>query len=130
MALGAFVACTPFVGLHLGIAFVLATLLRQNRVWAMIGSRLSSTPIFLAITFGEIEIAHRLRTGAWVALGWHDAAARGRELLTDWLLGTVLLGMPIAALTGLLAFLAATRWHRVSSRRLAAPRPPSSEFPP
>jgi hypothetical protein len=113
VALGAFIACTPFLGFHLWIALALASLLRLNRVWAMIASRLSSTPILLATTFGEIELAHRLRTGAWVAMNWHDAFVQARELVSDWILGTFLVGAPIASCAGLAAFAAARRWQRL-----------------
>ncbi len=116
MALGAFIACTPLLGFHLWIALGLASLLRLNRVWAMIASRLSATPILLATTFGEIEIAHRLRVGAWVAMNWHDAFAQARELVADWILGTLLVGGPIAACAGLGAFALAQRWQRLKSR--------------
>jgi len=116
VALGAFIACTPLLGFHLWLALGLASLLRLNRVWAMIASRLSATPILLATTFGEIEIAHRLRTGAWVAMNWHDAFAQARELVADWILGTLLVGGPIAACAGLVAFALAQRWQRLKSR--------------
>jgi uncharacterized protein (DUF2062 family) len=130
VALGAFIACTPFLGFHFWIALGLASLFRLNRLWAMIASRLSSTPILLATTFAEIELAHRLRTGAWVAMNWHDAFAEARELVADWILGTILVGIPIAACAGLAAAAAARRWQRLSQNRLEAPRLPSSESQP
>jgi uncharacterized protein (DUF2062 family) len=130
VALGAFVACTPLIGFHFWISLGLATLFRLNRPWAMIASRLSSTPILLLTTSAEIEVAHKLRTGAWVAMSWHDAFAHGRELLFDWILGTVLVGAPIAALAGTLACVLAHRWRRLTPRTLEAPHLPSSESQP
>ena len=51
VGVGAFVACTPLIGFHLWLALGFATLLKLNRLWAMIGSRLSTTPILLVTTF-------------------------------------------------------------------------------
>jgi uncharacterized protein (DUF2062 family) len=129
VALGAFIACTPFLGFHFWIALALAHLLRLNRVWAMIASRLSSTPILLLTTFAEIETAHRLRTGSWVAMDWHSAFAAGRELVLDWILGTPLIGLPVATCVGLGAAALARRWQRLKPHTPPAPPQPSSESP-
>jgi uncharacterized protein (DUF2062 family) len=128
VAVGAFTACTPFLGFHLGIAVVLATLLRLNRPWAMIASR-TPPPLFLAITFAEIELAHRLRTGRWAPIELHSALAQARELTIDWALGTLIVGVPLAALVGLLAWVIARRWQRLNPRTPGAVRRPSSESP-
>jgi uncharacterized protein (DUF2062 family) len=128
VAVGAFTACTPFLGFHLGIAVVLATLFRLNRPWAMIASR-TPPPLFVAITFAEIELAHRLRTGRWAPIGLHSALAQARELTIDWAWGTLIVGVPLAALIGLLAWAIARRWQRLNPRTPAAVRRPSSESP-
>ena len=107
IAVGVFAGCTPFLGLHMWIALALATVLRLNRLWAFVGSRISFTPIFAFITFGEIESAHRLRAGAWLRLSPHDALEHGKELLGDWLVGTVLVGGALAATLGFVAYVAA-----------------------
>lgn len=129
VAVGAFVACTPLVGFHLGLAFAFATILKLNRIWAMIGSRLSTTPIFLVTTFGEIQLAHRLRTGSWVPMGLHQALAQAPELVRDWAIGSVIVGAAVAAVAGLVAATLARRWEQVNPRALEALRPPSSEYP-
>jgi uncharacterized protein (DUF2062 family) len=129
VGLGAFAACTPFIGAHLWISLGLATLFRLNRLWAAIGSRLSMTPILLLTTFSEIQVAHRLRTGTWVAMSWHQAFDHGKELLLDWIAGTVLVGGPIAITLGLVAYSLARRWQqRLTQRTLDAPPLPTSEF--
>jgi hypothetical protein len=93
------------------MAMALATLLGLNRLWALAGSRISFTPVFAGIAFCEIELAHRLRTGVWAELSPHDAIARGKELLGDWLLGTLVVGAVLSTAFGLAAYLAARRWH-------------------
>jgi uncharacterized protein (DUF2062 family) len=98
VGVGAFVGCTPLMGLHAGIAFVAATLLRLNRLWAVAGSRVSFVPLFAVISFTEIQAAHRLRTGAWAPLSVEEVLARGKELLADWCIGSVLVGGFVAVL--------------------------------
>jgi uncharacterized protein (DUF2062 family) len=130
VGVGAFVACTPLLGLHLWLALGLATLLRLNRLWTLIASRLSSTPVLLVTAFCEIETAHRLRTGRWVPLAPHEALRHGRELLVDWILGTVLVGGLVATCAGFLAY-ALARAHRDAMARTREPRlRPFSESPP
>lgn len=127
VGVGAFVACTPLLGLHVWLAIGLATLLRLNRLWALIASRLSSTPVLLVTTFCEIEAAHRLRTGRWAPLAMHEALTHGRELLFDWVLGTLLVGSVVGIGTGLLAY-ALARAHRdaalLAKRHTPGPLPP------
>lgn len=132
VAVGVFAGCTPFIGLHFWIALAAATLLRLNRLWAALASRISSTPLLLALTFGEIELGHRLRTGAWVALSRHDALARGKELFADWLLGAALVGSTLAIVLGLVAYFVARRWQAagaVAGDADRAPLPPRANTP-
>jgi uncharacterized protein (DUF2062 family) len=117
IGVGVFAGCTPFFGFHMWVALALATLLRLNRLWAFVGSRVSFTPLFAFITFCEIESAHLLRTGTWAPLTPHDALDHGKELLADWFLGTILVGVMLGAALGLAASLAARRWGERRSLR-------------
>jgi uncharacterized protein (DUF2062 family) len=134
IAVGTFAAFTPFIGLHMWIALGLATLLRLNRLWAFLASRVSVAPVFATVAFAEIEAAHRLRTGSWVPLAPRDVPAHARELMLDWLLGTPLVGSALAACAGAIAYVAARRWS--AARAAAITRtpgelpPPSSGSPP
>ncbi len=104
VAAGAFVGCTPAVGFHGGLAVALATVLRLNRLWAWLGSRVSNFVILPFIAIGEIQLAHRLRAGTFVSLNSKDVLDKGGALLVDWSLGCLILGPVIAALTGWLAY--------------------------
>jgi hypothetical protein len=95
----------------------------------MIGSRLSTTPIFLVTTFAEIQLAHHLRTGHWAALSLHQALSKGPELVLDWSIGSIIIGTGVAVGAGLAATTLARRWEQVNPRALEALRPRSSEFP-
>jgi uncharacterized protein len=130
VAIGVFCGCTPFIGFHMWMALGLATVFRLNRLWAFLGSRCSPNVVFAWIAFSEIEVAHRLRAGNWETLAPEDVLSHGRQLLGDWLLGSVLVGGAAAALLGLLAYRAACGWQRrhpaVKPPRPDAAPPPSS----
>jgi len=111
LALGVFCGCTPFVGLHMWIALALATIFRLNRLWAFLGSRVSSNVFFVWIAFAEIELGHRLAAGTWVSLAPREALAHGRELVFDWLLGAAIVGSLLAAIAGVVGYFAARRWR-------------------
>jgi uncharacterized protein (DUF2062 family) len=127
VGLGVFSGCTPFFGFHMWVAIGLASLFRLNRLWAFLGSRVSFTPLFAVIAFCEIECAHRLRTGAWAALSLQQASAQGWDWLTDWVLGTAIIGTALGLVIGVVAYLAARGFTR---RTPDAARSPSSESPP
>jgi hypothetical protein len=111
------------------LALALATLFRLNRVWAFLGSRVSSNVIFVWIAFAEIELAHRARTGDWARLAPRDALVHGKELLGDWMLGSAPVGAALGAATGLAAYAFVLR-RGLTRRRPAEPPPPTSESPP
>jgi uncharacterized protein (DUF2062 family) len=130
------------VGLHAVIALVLATAFRANRLWALLASRVSILPVYLVIALGEIEAGHFARTGEVLHLSASEAFARRYEVLSEWLIGTLLVGSALAAAAGLLAYVCARAWHRrrrdgagdtantpVSSRTPDEFRPPSLESP-
>lgn len=129
VALGVFAGCTPLVGLHMWIAIALATVCRVNRLWAFVGLRVSSTVLFVWIAFAEIELAHRLRVGAWTPFAPHEVVAHGKELLADWLLGSAFVGAGLGATLGAAAYVAMRRWQRLKPRMPHAPPPPTSESP-
>jgi uncharacterized protein (DUF2062 family) len=131
VAVGAFCACTPFVGFHIWMALGLATVLRLNRLWAAVGSRASPAPLLALIAFAEIQLSHRLRTGDWVPLTPGGVAAHGRQLLLDWMLGTPLIGGLFAVVLGTLAYVLARRRQASVTPRTPGELPPaSSESPP
>jgi uncharacterized protein (DUF2062 family) len=130
VAVGAFAAFTPFLGFHIWIALGVASLLRLNRLWAVLASHVSPLPIFFAVSFLEIEAGHRLRAGAWIAMTVGDVATHGHNLLVDWLVGTVFVAGPIAATLGVVAYFAARRWQAVRPQSRGEAPPASSGSPP
>ena len=138
MAVGVFAGCTP-IGLHGPVALVLATALRLNRLWAFLASRASILPVYLVIAFSEVEAGHVVRTGQLLRMTPSEVFARRYEVLTEWLVGTLLVGSALALAAGLLAYMCARAWQRqrrpaghdanVSLRTPDELRPLSSESP-
>jgi uncharacterized protein (DUF2062 family) len=116
VAVGVFVGCTPAIGIHGGIAVASATILKLNRLWAFIGSRTSAFFILPLITYAEVEIAHHLRTGAWVTLDRKHVIDQAKELLLDWFIGTVPVGGALAATLGFVAYALARRRARTRAQ--------------
>jgi len=145
LAIGVFSGCTPFLGLHMWIALALATVFRKNRLWAFVGSRVSSSLVFVGIAIASIELGHRLRSGVWLPLAPREALAHARGFLfavgrwlvhggrqsldpsessshdvayfVDWLVGAFVVGCALAATIGQAGYRIARR--RESQRRPA-----------
>jgi uncharacterized protein (DUF2062 family) len=130
VAVGVFAGCTPFIGAHAGIAIVAATLFRLNRLWAVVGSRVSFFLVLPWIILAEIQIAHRLRTGQWAPLFSADALAHADEWFLDWCLGALPIGAALALVFGTLAYALARRRERLTPRTPSPAPRPSSESPP
>jgi uncharacterized protein (DUF2062 family) len=116
--IGAFAGCTPAIGVHGPLALGLATLFRKNRLFAWLGSRISNMIFLPFIAYAEVQIAHRLREGTWVTMSLEreHALEQARELLLDWCLGTIPVGIVIGVLCGAAGWL----WARRRDRRRKA----------
>ncbi len=131
VGLGVFAGCSPLLGFHMWIALALATLFRVNRLWAFVGSRVSSNVLFAWIALAEIEVAHRLRAGAWAPLAPSEALTHGKELLGDWFVGSALVGAALGVVLGAAAYGAMRRrQQRLIPRTPHAPRRRTSGSPP
>ncbi len=127
---GVFAGCTPAVGIHGPVALGLASLFKKNRLFAWIGSRISNVLFLPFIALAEIQLSHRLRTGAFVTLDREHVLERAHEMLLDWCLGTIPVGVALGAVVGVAAY----RWAHARERKLRlrepAPDPtPTSESP-
>jgi uncharacterized protein (DUF2062 family) len=140
VAVGVFAGCSPW-GFHGILALAVATILRLNRLWAFLASRIAIFPVYLAIAFCEIEVGHLLRTGEFARLAPSEAFAHRYELFPALMLGTLVVGCVLAAVAGAAAYAGAAMWQRgqagasgsdrraFSSHRLDGSRPPSSGSP-
>ncbi len=123
VGLGAFIGATPLMGFHGWIALGASTALRLNRLYTFLGSRVSSPFVLPFIVLAEIQLAHRVRCGEFVALTKDDVLAHAKGLLLDWCLGTIPVGLAVGFALGALGY-AITR-RRLRSRRSTSECPPS-----
>ena len=134
VAMGAFVGCTPAVGLRPWIAVALATIFRKNRLFCYLGSHTSNILFTPFITLAEIQLAHRVRTGSWMDLDRKHIVDQAPALLVDWCIGALPVGIAIAATLGFVAYAIARRRDTVRARALAAAVPadamPTDATPP
>jgi uncharacterized protein len=116
--IGAFAGCTPAVGVHGALAIGLATLFRKNRLFAWLGSRISNMVFLPFIAYAEVQVAHRIRTGEWVEMtvDRDKALVQAAQLLLDWCLGTIPVGIVIGAAVGMLGW----AWAKRRDKKLAA----------
>ena len=126
--LGVFAGCTPAVGIHGWVAFLLATVCKRNRLYAWLGSRVSNFLIMPFIVIAEIQCSRYLRTGKTVELRRETVLDEAPTLLLDWTLGSVLVGIVLGLVIGGLAYLWARR-RQTREARESANEPPSPEPP-
>ncbi len=130
VAIGAFIGCTPAVGLRPWLAIGLATLLRKNRLFCYLGSHTSNILFAPFIMLAEIQLAHRVRTGAWVDVNRKNVVDQAPTLLLDWCIGAVPVGLTIALSLGLVGYALARRRDARGRERDAARRAGDSEAKP
>jgi uncharacterized protein (DUF2062 family) len=102
VTLGAFIACLPAYGYQTLLAIYASRRLHLHPVAALLGTYLSTPPIGQGIWIVSIWLGHLLTAGRWLHFSdlnfSHVAqpAAAGR-LLLEWVLGSVLVGLAVAA---------------------------------
>jgi uncharacterized protein (DUF2062 family) len=128
VGMGAFIGCTPAVGIRPWLAIGLATLARMNRLFAYLGSHTSNVVFMPFIVLAEVQLSHRVRTGAWASIDRPHILDQAPTLLLDWCLGTIPVGLAVGLALGMLAYALARRRDAATPTPAAAP-PPSSGSP-
>lgn len=116
---GVFAGCTPAVGVHGPLALGMATVFRKNRLFAWLGSRISNMLFLPFIAIAAIQLSHRLREGAWLALDRATVLEQAGELLLDWCIGMFPVGFGLGAIVGGIAYWFAARRDRRRALALA-----------
>jgi uncharacterized protein (DUF2062 family) len=129
VGVGVLACFAPIPWTHVPLALLFSSVLRVNRVWAVVGSQIPSLFGLLRplIMFAEIEVAHRLRTGEWLELDIGHAMAQAPRLMLDLFVGAGLLGAGAGLAAGLSAY---AYGRRVMQRRRDALPPRTSGSPP
>lgn len=120
VALGVFAGCTPAVGFHGGLALALATIFRKNRLFCWIGSRVSNVLTLPFVAYAQVQVAHWLRTGAFLDVDRRQILEHWTDVVLDWILGTIPVGGGLSLLLGLAAYGWAKRRRRRQAREDAA----------
>jgi uncharacterized protein (DUF2062 family)/trans-aconitate methyltransferase len=110
VALGVFIGCSPFYGLHLALCIVLARLLRLNAGLTYLAAHVSLPGIGPFLLLAELETGRRLRGQTYLHIHVSDFKEIGwRQVGADLLIGSAVIGGLLALLFGLLAWWLAKR---------------------
>ena len=113
VALGVFIGCTPFYGLHLALCIVFAKLLGLNRALTYLAAHVSLPGVWPLLVFAELQIGRLLRGDDLLSI--RPAEIRQLELqqfFVDLLLGSAVVGAVLAAGFGFFTLWAARRRQR------------------
>lgn len=110
VALGVFIGCSPFYGLHLALCIVLARLLRLNAGLTYLAAHVSLPGIGPFLLLAELETGRRLRGQSYLHIHVKDLKEIGlRQVGADLLIGSAVIGAALAAIFAGLAWWLAKR---------------------
>ncbi len=123
VALGLFIGCTPLYGLHLPLCIVLARWLGLNRVKTYIAAHISTPVLMPFLLFFEVQTGKLVRGKPLLSIRPSQVPERWRwdaahlsfwhwKSWGDLLVGSVVLGIVLAAICGLVTFLLLRRGQR------------------
>lgn len=105
IALGVFVGCTPFYGLHLAICWVLAIALGLNRLKVYLAANLSNPIIAPFLLFAQVQIGAWLRHGRMHPLRVETVAAVSPwSFGLDLIVGSAVVGALMATVAAALTY--------------------------
>lgn len=108
--IGAHLGCSPALFVRPVIAVLLATALRKNRLWAFVAAHVSGNWLVNPfIVFVAVQLSHRVRTGAWLALTFRQFRETGFGLILDWAIGWLPVGTVVGAIVGAGGYVLARR---------------------
>jgi uncharacterized protein (DUF2062 family) len=128
LAIGVFIGCTPFYGLHTLLSILVATIGRLNKAATVTGTWLNLPWLTPFVYAASLEIGTQIvpdpdgTRSAWVAyvlaepgrLSWQDVTALLHQISAALLVGTTVFGAGAAIVTYFIAFWVIS-WRR--SRR-------------
>ncbi len=110
VAVGVFIGCSPFYGLHLALCLLFARLLRLNAGLTYLAAHVSLPGLWPFLVLAELETGRRLRGESYLDIRVADVRRIGLgQVGIDLLLGSAVVGVALAALLGLLTYRAARR---------------------
>ena len=108
VALGVFIGCTPFYGLHLVLCFIFGKLLRLNIVLAYLAAHISLPGLWPFLVFGEIQVGRWMRGGGRLSIRPSQLRLMDPwQFGVDLLAGSAVVGIALAIPLAFLAYRAA-----------------------
>jgi uncharacterized protein (DUF2062 family)/SAM-dependent methyltransferase len=105
VALGVLIGLSPFYGLHLFLCVAAATLLGLNRAITYLAANISIPPLFPFLAFASVQAGNFVLHGRLVPVSIDSLRSMDPWTFgVDWLLGSVLVGLVLAAPAGLVSF--------------------------
>ena len=107
IAVGLFIGCLPFYGIHLLLCWLVGRLLRLNRLKLYLAANVSNPILAPFLVFVELQAGAWLRTGSFLALTLETA-----RTITPWqfgahlMVGSLAVGGVLAAIGGVATYLA------------------------
>lgn len=125
IAIGSFIGCIPFYGLHSVIALYAARRLNLNPVAMVLGTQVACPPVGIVLAGCAVAVGHMLLHGGIPPPGdfapiWEGPVGflkLGRWFLIDWMVGSVLVGI---ACMFLMFFLSDWLLRRVPEQKASA----------
>ena len=112
VGLGLFCGIAPIWGFQMAAAAALAHKFRLNKLIAVAASNVSIAPVAPVIIAGGLLVGHYLWTGRWVDFPTATAARQIPLYLCQWVVGSVVLAVLVAAAgTGVALLLARWAWR-------------------
>ncbi len=117
VALGVFVGCSPFYGIQILLCFLLAALLRLNKIAVLLGVQITAPPTMPFFMFGSLQLGAWMVSGRWVPLSFD--ALRTTPLVSlvgrfaiFFAVGAFAIGALLAPIFGWLTVLLVRRYRR------------------
>ena len=115
VGIGVLVGCSPFLGLQVAIAALLAIVFRLNKLAVFLGLQISAPPLLPLVLFVGAQLGELVRHGHLlpmdrVAFQAMPTGELVRLLFFDLLAGGTLLGLALGTALGTVAARTATRW--------------------
>jgi uncharacterized protein (DUF2062 family) len=108
ISLGLYIGASPFIGFHLALALGLGWLFRLNRFKVYLAANISNPLVAPFLYAFEIQIGTWLRTGRFLSPARLDEV-RLQGLALDILIGSVVVGLTLAVIGGMLTYWVLTR---------------------
>ncbi len=137
LAIGVFAASSPFVGLHIILAGIVAWLLRGNIAAAILGTILSNPLTFLPIVMADYKIGHILLSafgnvqaiplseirqmfdGLSLSQAWSSLLEAWEPVMMPIILGGVVLGAILGSLSYICAYRATFQFQKRHKEKMA-----------